>query len=58
MILWFYEGLTLSIENKSDMCRAKQIMKNWTNIIPLINAISLCERQNLSIRGHSISDKI
>jgi len=35
-----------------DTARARQFMENRMNIKPIIEAIALCGRQELALRGH------
>lgn len=48
---------SLSIESKLDTSHAKQVMENRKNIIPIIEALTLCGNQNISIWGHRDSAK-
>jgi len=41
-----------------DCEKTKQILQNRKNIIPIIEAVIFCGRQNLAIRGHCDSGKI
>jgi len=43
---------TMSIEQQLDTGRVKQITENRNKIKPIIEAIILCGRQNISLRGH------
>lgn len=49
---------TMSIDKIIDTEKSKQVLKNRKNIIPIIEAIILCGRQNLALRGHRDSGKI
>jgi len=49
---------TLSIDKQIDSGKAREVMKNHKNIIPIIEAIILCGRQNLALKGHRESRKI
>jgi len=49
---------TLSIDKQIDIGKAREVMKNRKNIVPIIEAIILCGRQNLALRGHRDSGKI
>jgi len=42
----------MSIEQQLDTERVKQITENRNKIKPIIEAIILCGRQNISLRGH------
>jgi len=48
----------VSIVNQLDTARSKQIRENRKNILPIIEVIILCDRQDLSIRGHRDFGKI
>lgn len=47
-----------SIISKLETGRVHQIEKNRKNIIPIIQTIILCGKQNISLRGHRDSGKI
>jgi len=47
----------ISIENQLDTAR-KQVNENRINILPIIEVIILCGRQELAIRGHRDFGKI
>lgn len=49
---------SMSIDNIIDTEKSKQVLRNRKNIIPIIEAIILCGRQNLALRGHRDSGKI
>ncbi|XP_060874016.1 zinc finger MYM-type protein 1-like [Metopolophium dirhodum] len=49
---------TLSIDKQIDIGKAREVMKNRKNIVPIIEAIILCGRQNLALRGHRDSGKM
>lgn len=46
------------IINVFDSVRAKQVMENRRNIKPIIEAIMLCGRQDLALRGHKDSGQL
>lgn len=48
----------LSIENKLNTARIKQVHENRKNILPIIEVIILCGRQDLALRGHRDYGKI
>ncbi|XP_060844010.1 zinc finger MYM-type protein 1-like [Rhopalosiphum padi] len=47
-----------AIDKIIDNEKTKQILQNRKNIIPIIEAVILCGRQNLALRGHRDSGKI
>lgn len=49
---------TTSIDKIIDNEKSKQVMQNRKNIIPIIEAVILCGRQNMALRGHRDSGKI
>jgi len=49
---------TRAIDKIIDNEKYKQILQNRKNIIPIIEAVILCGRQNLALRGHHDSGKI
>lgn len=49
---------TMSIDKIIDTEKSKQVLQNRKNIIPIIEAIILCGRQSLVLRGHRDSGKI
>lgn len=49
---------TLSVDKQIDIGRKKEIIQNRKNIIPVIEAIILCGRQNMALRGHRDSGNI
>lgn len=49
---------TMSIDKIIDTEKSKQVLQNRKNIIPIIEAIILCGRHNLALRGHRDSGKI
>lgn len=46
------------IINILDSTRAKQVMENRKNIKPIIEAISMCGKQDLALRGHRDSGRL
>lgn len=49
---------TTSIDKIIDNEKSKQVMQNRKNRIPIIEAVILCGRQNMALRGHRDSGKI
>lgn len=49
---------TRAIDKVIDNAKNKQILQNRKNIIPIIEAVILCGRQNLALRGHRDSGRI
>ena len=49
---------SISIENQLDTARSKQVNENRINVLPIIEVIILCGRQELAIRGHRDFGKI
>jgi hypothetical protein len=49
---------TSSVDKQIDIGRKKEIIQNRKNIIPVIEAIILCGRQNMAIRRHRDSGNI
>lgn len=43
---------TKSIKKQTDVRKAREVMKNCINIIPIIRAIILCGGQNAALKGH------